>query len=384
MAGLFDKLSNIPKAVVYGLLIVTLFPLICLNGWLILQILQYLQPFVSIFTISALLAFILNYPVHFLQQTGLNRGYAVLLVFLTAIATVSIVGIILFPFLFNEINAVLERIPEWLDAINQNLSSLRAWSISQQWSISINETIAQLTDEVISELNSLGEQVFNITLFTLESLSQVALALVLTFYFLLDGQRIVNWLLELFPYHIGQNIGQSLQQNFQNYFLGQAMVATLASALMTIAFYVLGVDFALLCGITVGAAALVPFADILVFSVISTLIAIQDIWLGVRVIVVALVLDQTIDQAIAPRLVGKFIGLGPIEVITSLLIGAKLGGVVGLFIAIPSAGFLKSAFDSIQTWRILLHDSFSAHSPDGQDGTEQSAPTPQPSISQQD
>ncbi|HHP7243370.1 MAG TPA: AI-2E family transporter [Elainellaceae cyanobacterium] len=384
MAGLFDTLSNIPKAVVYGLLIITLFPLICLNGWLILQILQYLQPFVSIFTISALLAFILNYPVHFLQQGGLNRGYAVLLVFLTAIATISIIGVILFPFLFNEINAVLERIPEWLDAINKNLSSLQAWSISQQWSISINETIAQLTDEVISELNSLGEQIFNITLLTLESLSQVALALVLTFYFLLDGQRIVNWLLELFPYHIGQNIGQSLQQNFQNYFLGQAIVATLASFLMTIAFYMLGVDFALLCGITVGAAALVPFADILVFSVISALIAIQDIWLGIRVIVVALVLDQTIDQAIAPRLVGKFIGLGPIEVISSLLLGAKLGGVVGLFIAIPFAGFFKSAFDSIQTWRSVLNDSFSTHSPDGQDGTEQSAPPPQPSVPQPD
>ncbi|EDX77109.1 hypothetical protein MC7420_246 [Coleofasciculus chthonoplastes PCC 7420] len=59
-------------------------------------------------------------------------------------------------------------------------------------------------------------------------------------------------------------------------------------------------------------------------------------------LVVAIIIEQIIENVIAPRLLGGFTGLNPVWLLVSLLIGAKIGGVVGLLIAVPMAGFIKS------------------------------------------
>ena len=60
------------------------------------------------------------------------------------------------------------------------------------------------------------------------------------------------------------------------------------------------------------------------------------------------IIDQLIDQAIAPRLLGSFTGLRPIWVIISLLLGTYVGGILGLLIAVPFAGFIKDTVDNAQ------------------------------------
>jgi predicted PurR-regulated permease PerM len=61
--------------------------------------------------------------------------------------------------------------------------------------------------------------------------------------------------------------------------------------------------------------------------------------------VVATIIDQLIDQAIAPRIFGDLVGLNPIWIIISLLLGAKLGGVLGLIVAVPLAATIKKITD---------------------------------------
>jgi predicted PurR-regulated permease PerM len=65
----------------------------------------------------------------------------------------------------------------------------------------------------------------------------------------------------------------------------------------------------------------------------------------VKVLATAVVIDQLIDQAIAPRLLGKFTGLRPIWVLIALLVGTNVAGVLGLLIAVPVAGFIKDTAD---------------------------------------
>ncbi len=76
--------------------------------------------------------------------------------------------------------------------------------------------------------------------------------------------------------------------------------------------------------------------------------ALQNFWLGVEVAGIAVAIDQINSNFIAPRILGNLTGLNPVWVVVSLLIGAKLGGVLGLLIAIPLASFIKDIADS---WR---------------------------------
>jgi predicted PurR-regulated permease PerM len=101
----------------------------------------------------------------------------------------------------------------------------------------------------------------------------------------------------------------------------------------------------LLFGLGVGLLSLIPFGDVVSIALITLIIATHDFWLAVKVVAVAAVIDQLIDQAIAPRILGKFTGLRPIWVLISLFVGTYVGGLLGLLIAVPFAGFIKDAAD---------------------------------------
>jgi predicted PurR-regulated permease PerM len=150
------------------------------------------------------------------------------------------------------------------------------------------------------------------------------------------------------PKPIGFRIQLALRQSFRNYFLGQLIIAGLMGLTITLAFILLNVPFGLLFGLGIGILVLIPFGDILGIVGVSLLVALNNVWLGGEVLIVATIIDQAIDQAIAPRIFGGFVGLNPVWIIISLLIGVKLGGVLGLIIAVPVAGAIKKFFHSWQ------------------------------------
>lgn len=87
------------------------------------------------------------------------------------------------------------------------------------------------------------------------------------------------------------------------------------------AFYVLKIQFWLVYGLGIGVMVLIPFGDFLEMLVVTLLVSLQNVWPGTEVIAIALVTDQVIDNAIAPRLIGDLVGLNPIWVVIALLVG---------------------------------------------------------------
>jgi predicted PurR-regulated permease PerM len=322
------------------------FPLIVFNAWLALQVFQYFQPLVTIFGLAALLAFILNYPVQFLQQRQVQRKYAVILVFLLSLVTLLAFGITLIPILLEQLSEGAKLLPQWIDAGSQELQALSDWVETQNLPIDLSHLLTQLGDRLPGELQSLAEEFLSLALGTIDSVSEIILTVVVTFYLLLDGERLWKGLFQRLPLRWSLALQQSLQQNFQNYLIGQVALAALVGLTMSLAFLALRVPFGLIFGLGIGIMTLIPFGDVLSFSLVSLLVAAHNFWLGAKTLVVALVLDQIIDQAIAPRLLGSFTGLSPIGVLAALAVGTKVGGLLGLLTAVPLASFLKSGLDS--------------------------------------
>lgn len=113
----------------------------------------------------------------------------------------------------------------------------------------------------------------------------------------------------------------------------------------TILYLILKLKFSLVFGLGVTILSLVPFGDLVSYFIIVLILATHNIWLAAKVLVLSLILDQLIDQGIAPRILGSFTGLRPIWVIISLLLGTYIGGLLGLLLAVPLAGFIKDAID---------------------------------------
>ncbi|MBW4672704.1 MAG: AI-2E family transporter [Desmonostoc geniculatum HA4340-LM1] len=325
------------------------FPIIILNGWLLLQVVQYFQPLVSVIAAAILLAFVLDYPIQFLQRQGVKRDLAIVGVLLLSVVIIVGLGITLLPLIIEQLNELANILPSWIDSGTQQLEAFQDWALSQQHlPINLSALASEILERLSNQLQSFTGRILSFAVDTIGIVVNVLLAVVLTIYLILNGERLWDGIFQWFPPNFGSKIRQLLREDFHNYFIGQATLGAVLGLTITLAFWILQVPLALLFGIGIGLFSLFPFGTGIGIAIVSLLVALQNFWLGVEVLGVAVAIDQVNSNFIAPRIIGNLTGLNPVWVVISLLLGAKLGGVLGLLIAIPVASFIKDAADS---WR---------------------------------
>ncbi|MGF1673871.1 MAG: AI-2E family transporter [Rivularia sp. (in: cyanobacteria)] len=324
------------------------FPLFILNIWVLLGVIKYLQPLVSIVIAAILLAFVLEYPISFFQRRGVERNLATVGVLLLAVVILGGFGITVLPLIIEQVNELINILPAWIDSGTQQLQALQDWAATQQLPINHSGLLPDLLDKISNRIQNLSGRIIGLAFDTIGSVLNILLTAVLTLYMILNGDRVWEGILKWLPQHIAKQVSDSLREDFQNYFIGQATLATILATGLTLAFVGLRVPLNLLFALVIGFFALFPFGTGIGITLVSLLVGLKNFWLGVEVLSVAVAIDQFNYNFIAPRILSNFTGLNPVWVVISLLIGAKLLGVLGLLIAIPLASFIKSVADN---WR---------------------------------
>lgn len=343
VSSLASWINQLPRWLVIALAI----PLVVLDGWVILITLDYLQSILSALVIAAILSFLLNYPVQFLQHWGIQRPYAVGLIFLAAIAALATLTVTLVPLILTQLEDFVQQLPALLNTMGQELQTLQQWAAAHRLPINVTRLINRLSNSAPDELETVSVQLPSLVLNAADSLVNSVVVIALTLYLLLHGQTFWRGIFRWLPQPISQEIQQSLQQNFRNYFVGQATVAVIEGTVLSITFFFLKLPLFLLCGMGIGLLVLIPFFDLLGVLTVSILTGLSNPWLGLSVFAICLVVDQVIDNTVSPRILGKLVGLNPVWIILSLLIGAKVAGVVGIFLAIPLASTIQEVFDAL-------------------------------------
>jgi predicted PurR-regulated permease PerM len=338
--------SKLPRWLNLGLA----FPIAILNGWLLIQFLRYFQPLVNVVSIAILLAFVVNYPIKFLHRRGIPRNLSIAFVLLLSVLILGAVGVILVPLIFQQLNELVYILPSWIDSGSKQLDAFQIWaSNQQQLPLNLSSLGTQLLEKLSSQFQTFTGQILGFAFDTIGVLFNLILTVVLTIYFVFNGEGLWDGVYGWLPPHISPKIRGFLREDFQNYFIGQATLGAILAVVLTLSFVALGIPLALLFGIAIGFFSLIPFGTGIGISIVSLLVALQNFWLGVEVLGLSLAIDQINSNIVAPRILGNLTGLNPVWVVISLLLGSKLGGVLGLLIAIPLASFIK---DVVDAWRV--------------------------------
>lgn len=190
---------------------------------------------------------------------------------------------------------------------------------------------------------------------TLNGLLYCLVGVLLTFYFLVDGYRLRSEWLSLVPEKARRTVDKLLSSFHQVMFAfikGQVMLGILTGAYMFAIYSIFHVPYAFLLGCVFALAELLP--------VVGT-------WIGIGIGLTVILLNmppitavwvwlcsyayQTIkDNILAPKVVGDVMGLHPLVIILSLLICAKVAGLLGVLVALPLASIVNVVI------RMLLHE----------------------------
>ena len=348
LADMFQSLNRFPRLLTWGLL----FPVLFLNGWLLLIVVRELEPLVSILISATVIAFLLDYPIRFLQQTGIPRGLAVTVVFLLFLIILVTLGFFLGPLILRQANELIIRLPEWIESGRQQLNNLSAWAAEQQLPIDIRENVvqnlAQLSDRLSRTLRLLTGQLVSIIFGAIGSIVNVFLTIVFAAFLVLRGESLWAGILSWLPGQWDDQIREFLPENFERFIVGQVTLATILILEQTTLMVILSVPLSVLFGVVIGVGSLVPLGGVISVIVISSLLALQNFWLGAKVLLFALIVLQINDNVVGPRIIGDITGLNPVWMLISLFIGLKLAGGLGLIITVPIASFIKETGDRIR------------------------------------
>lgn len=324
-------------------------PIVALNLWILIQVFVYFQHLITVLLISAILAFLLNYPVQLLARFYRSRSQAVIVVLLVTLTIFLILGLTLVPLLTQQTAELLKNIPAWLQASNANLERWENWAKVRDLPLDLKGFSGRVSANIEGQVQILATKVPGFAIGTLLGLFDTILIIVLAFYMLLYGKSLWEGMVNLVPPEIGLPLSKSLRLNFQNFFISQILLALFMVGTLIPIFLVLKVPFALLFALLIGIGELIPFIGAaLSIGLVTILVMLNNFQLGIWVAIAAIILQQIKDNLLAPRLMGEFIGLNPIVIFIALLVGGKIAGVLGVIIAVPIAGTIKSTIDTIK------------------------------------
>lgn len=167
----------------------------------------------------------------------------------------------------------------------------------------------------------------------------IVIIAVVTLFMLLDGKRLWNLLLRIFPMGMRDRVTDVVRKNFLGFFWGRLIGVIFFGISICIVFLLLGVDSPL------GLAAIVSIFDLiprigatLGVSLVSLIILQQGISLALITVVSCILLQQVQENLLMPKIMQGSVNLNPVVMFFALLVGAKVAGLVGVFLSIPLAG----------------------------------------------
>jgi len=344
--------------------------------------------------LAAIIAYLLD-PLVDLFEKRFSRTWSVALVFLFGcLLVIGLLGTVV-PRLIVETEQLIHRVPEYAQNTQARVTK---WLSQSQWADRLDQVIHQpepapnQTNEIVATndvppagTNQVSAEVLPLPpVLTAETSKKIVswfaqILPVIGGWFLEQMQRVASWVglflgLLLVPvyafYLLREKTGiqrdwteylpmreskakeetifilTSINESLIVFFRGQVLVALCTGTLLTISFFILGLNYALLLGVMAGLLGIIPYLGVMMSLIPAvTLAAVQfGDWLHpILVVVVFGVVNLLEGLVISPKIIGDRVGLHPLTIIIAVMVGTTLmGGIMGGVLAIPLTAALRA------------------------------------------
>jgi predicted PurR-regulated permease PerM len=312
-------------------------------------------------TVSFAIAFFVNYllsrPVSLLTKFIRFRVLSILIIYLLFASLIGTAIYYLTPAIAGQIKSLQTGLPSLIDKLDTIvLQTNKFLNTNYQINLSVpqidkehilNQVIELITKLNFSDLSTTATAVLSNS-FTV--IVYFFMTLILSFYLLADGQR--AWDLFTIPFsdklarHLNA-IKRKIDNCLYAYIVGQFQIATLTSLVMLVCYVILQVPYALLLAL-LQMLEVVPLLG--TWAAIIPSISIVLITNGPRDALIALAIyliySQIIrDNFVAPKIMGHALGFHPLGIMLAIIIGAKVGGLIGIIFALPILATISAVID---------------------------------------
>lgn len=280
----------------------------------------------------------------FFESFHLPRMLGVLLIYLFFIAMIGLVIYFVLPPVIDEIKQLAIVLPDYYDAFSAQVFKTTR-GIAPDYAKDAQDFLAAFGDSIKGFTSSAVGAVSNL----FGGVLAFVLMLVISFYLSVQKDGVQEFLRFVLPkshedytlrlwHRVNIKLGKWLQ--------GQLLLGLIVGTVVFIGLWFIGVPYALLLGLVAGVFEIIPIVGPLFSSLVGIAVAtIISPALGIFTAIFYLIIQQSESHILVPLLMKKITGLNPVVVIIALLVGAKLGGVIGMLISVPLATIAGELFD---------------------------------------
>lgn len=269
------------------------------------------------------------------------RFLAVIILAIIFVGIITAAGFLFLPPLISQISQLAVNLPIIVNKLGPLYHNLQTIVPSSQ---------SNLLD-FSSQLSGITSGIYTTTVGFFTGLIALLTVVVMSFYLLLEQDAIKNFVYEIVPQNnreVAVNLLHKIADKMGSWLRGHIVLMIVVGLLDFAALSIIGVPYALTLGLWGGLTETIPYIGPWLGIIPALIVAFTVSPFKVLIAVIAFLLIQQIESSfLSPKILGKAVGLSPVIIILSLLIGGKLMGILGVIIAVPVAAALSVIF---QEW----------------------------------
>ncbi|MBH0231654.1 AI-2E family transporter [Halobacillus yeomjeoni] len=315
--------------------------------------------------LSVVVYYLLRPIINLMESWKIKRIWAILITLLVVIGLITLLIVLIIPFLEKQFVSLAEELPRYLrDLINTADQWLRDSVFGEYYSNlfqDVNGVLNQLPD-----LPSYAAQTIEGITGFITTLTNVVVALVtlpfILFYLLKDGHKLPNKIVSLFPPKARSqviSVFKGIDHQLSAYIQGQIIVSFCIGVMMYIGFLIIGLDYALLLAAIASVTSVVPYLGPMIAITPALIIAIvTSPFMVLKLAFVWTVVQLLEGKFISPQIMGKSLHIHPVTIIFVLLTAGHLYGIIGIILAIPGFAILKVLVSHVFYWMQRRYNKF--------------------------
>jgi predicted PurR-regulated permease PerM len=276
--------------------------------------------------IAVILMTALNPLIDWLEQYKVSRGISTIIVYVLLWLLISVSVASLVPALAEETGKFVDNLPGYLNRL-----------LGGRFNLAFFEP----------QLQSLPQNAFRLIIGAFNNVVSLFTLLVIVYYLILERRNLHKYLLFLFGNDDREARAEAfinrLEKRLGGWVRGQLLLMFFVGMATYIGLLFLGIDYAVPLAFLAGILEIVPNIGPTLAALPAVLVALGNSpLLALAAAALYFVIQQLESSFIVPRVMSKAVGLSPLIVIVSLLIGLKLAGIAGAILSIPAVLLLET------------------------------------------
>jgi predicted PurR-regulated permease PerM len=324
---------------------------------ILVGIIFVLKQLVLVLLVAIVIASSIEPGVRKLIQYHIPRALSVLIIYMLTIGIFASTLIVFLPPVLDDLSGFFDRVPALLDSV-QSSSPLVDIPLFSSGDGAGNQSIKSAIANFRSSFSSTPEGLLRVVSAVFGNVLSFVLVIVFSFYFAVQEGGIEEFLRLVTPTRYEAQVidlWKRSERKIGLWMQGQLILALLIGVIIFLGLTLFNVRYALLLGILATIFEIIPVFGAILSAIPGVGLAFVDGGFGVAVGVglFYLIVQQFEGHLLQPLVVGKVVGLPPLLVLLSLIVGAELLGFMGILLAVPAAAVIQELATDLRRGKTL-------------------------------